>query len=248
MEDFHGPNLKFVRAQAHIQELYELVRLFLDAQKYTAVADLELEPGNIVWVVGGDGLYSHEDLSPIVGDALHNLRDALELAIAVLVRNGGQSDAFVEFPTAPDYDGFEEKLARQSKFSPKLRDVLRSMEPYFGGRGEWLRTLHELAIADKHRLIVPTVFGAEVVHVKVGGSDVPMRFFDGPAALATGMRLASAVASEWPEIKHGQEDAITATVAFDNRSGRLRGWDIHSGLIRLQNATQLGLDQLAICL
>ncbi len=207
-----------------------------------------MEPGNIVWVVAGDGLYSHEDLSPIVGDALHNLRDSLELAIAVLVRNDSQPDAFIEFPTAADREEFEKKLGRRTEFSPKLVDVLRSMESYRGGRGHWLRTLHELAIADKHRLIVPTVFGAEVVHVKADGVDVPMRFFNGPAVLAPGKKLARVAASQWPEIKHGQEERITATVAFDNPSGQWRVGIFIAGLIRLMNETQLALDQLATCL
>ena len=248
MEDFHGPNLKFARAQTHLQEFRELVALFLAAQKYKAVAKLDLEPGNLVWVVAGDGLYSHEALSPTVSDALHNLRDSLDLAISVLVRNDGQLDDHVEFPTADDRDTFEKKLSRRKEFSTKLVAVLHSLEPYVGGRGTWLRTLHKLAAADKHRLIVSTVFGADVVHVKADGVDVPMRFFNGPAALEVGKKLARAKASEWPEIKHDQEEAITATIAFDGRSGLLRGWEIHDGLIRLMNETQMALDRLATCL
>src|SRR5580700_5300590 len=99
-EDFSGPNLKFVRAQTHIAELNDLLRRFMEVQTYKAVANFELNPGYIVWIAKGEKRFDHKEFSPIIGDVIHNLRDSLDLAISVLMRNAKLSDENVMFPTA----------------------------------------------------------------------------------------------------------------------------------------------------
>lgn len=250
--EFKGPLLKIHRAETHISDLHNLFREFMKVQVYKAIADVELEPGNIVWIAKGERRYDHEELSPIIGDAIHNLRDSLDLAVSVIMRNAGLSDEHVMFPTAGSIEAFQEAISGGSKkptFPPKLIAVLESrIEPYEGGNGYWLRTLHNLAIMDKHRLLVPTVFGLDSVHIPVEGGEMPMRFYEGVVPIEDGSQLARMPLPDWPSVKVEQEARVTLAIVFDRRSGHLAGWPIVEGLYRLKNVTEGALDALATCL
>lgn len=139
-EDFRGPLLKIERAKLHIIDLNGLLRRLIELQGCKAVADFETQPGYIIWVARSlGGSFSHKELSPIIGDAIHNLRDFLDLAVSVLMRNAGESDENVMLPTADSRDAFHRAVAggpKQPKFPKKLVRVLKSrIEPYEGGNG-----------------------------------------------------------------------------------------------------------------
>jgi hypothetical protein len=257
-EDFSEPRLKFIRAQHHINELIDTHREFLKVQTFKAVADFNIEPGNIVWVAYGQQTIDHREFSPMIGDVLHNLRDCLDLAMSVLMRNAGESDGGVYFPTGDSRSNFEKAIGKGLK-APKARKVpnfplkviskIERLEPYKGGSGYWLRTLHNLAIADKHRLLIPTVFGLDTVHITVEGKgEIPMHFWEGSVPIKDGSKLARMRASQWPEIKSNQEARMTLSVEFDGSAEELRRWSIVDGCIRLMNVTEDAFDSLADCL
>jgi hypothetical protein len=52
--------------------------------------------------VRGEKLFPPDEFAPIIGGVIHNLRGALDLAVAVIMRNAGLpfSDKNVQFPTA----------------------------------------------------------------------------------------------------------------------------------------------------
>ena len=225
----------------------------MQLQSYKAVANFDLEPGTIVWIARGEKVFEHEQFSPIIGDAIHNLRDALDLAVSVLMRNAGLPDANVYFPTGKTFDAFQKAVSggpKKPKFPPKLVAVLQSrIQPYFGGHGHYIRTLHDLAIADKHRLIVPTVFGVNIVHMRVDGmGEIPIRFFGQPVPIKDGCKLARIVASEWPQIEVNQEADITFAIEFDKGTGQMFRWSVNEGLIRLMNVTKEAIEALETCL
>lgn len=256
-EDFRGPFLKLARANTHIADLHQLLKRFIKLHAYKAVADFDLEPGWIVWVARGEGGFNHDEFGPFIGDVIHNLRDSLDLAVCVLCRNSGLSDEGVYFPTGESLDHFKNSIGKGSKpkpavtakFPPKVIAILETgIEPYKHGRGYWLRTLHNLAILDKHRLIVPTLFGVSTVHMKIEGGDVPAHFFAKPKPIKDGSKLYRISRSEWPEVKINDEAPLTLSIQFDRRSGELWHAEVIEGLIRLMNETQQALDALKSCL
>jgi|HubBroStandDraft_5_1064220.scaffolds.fasta_scaffold07255_4 hypothetical protein len=256
-EDFRGPRLKLARANTHITDLHDLLKRFIKLHAYKAVADFDLEPGWIVWVARGQGGFNHDDFGPWISDVIHNLRDSLDLAVSVLCRNAGLCDEGIYFPTGKSLDHFKKAIGKgpkpqptvTTKFPPKVIAVLESwIEPYTHGHGYWLRTLHNLAILDKHRLIVPTLFGVSAVHMKIGGGDVPAHFFNKPVPIEDGRKLYRIRRSEWPEIKVNDEAPLTLSIQFDRRSGELWHLDVIEGLYRLMNVTQEALDGLETCL
>jgi hypothetical protein len=75
-----GPRLKVRRANEHIEELDAARQDFIDTDPYVTFSENDPETGDLVYKVtvephAAEGL---RDLSVIAGDAVHNLRSALE--------------------------------------------------------------------------------------------------------------------------------------------------------------------------
>lgn len=102
-----------------------------------------------------------EDLPLILGDALHNLRAALDhLAIAVVEANGGNGSG-VYFPFGLNAAHLDQQISKK-KFDRASADavsLLRTIAPRKDGNAE-LRAIHDLDIADKHKLILEVAHNA----------------------------------------------------------------------------------------
>jgi len=102
----------------------------------------------------------------MLGDAIHNLRTALDHLAYRLVSVGPKPHwrGKVYFPIA---DSAEEFVSRIGGIKKRLRHdavkPLAAIKAYRGGAGEILWQLNELDIIDKHRLLLP-VDPQNVVH------------------------------------------------------------------------------------
>ena len=250
-EVFRGPELKLQRAETHIIELRVLVRRFVKAQVYKIVADFERDPGYICWVVHGEDLFPHDEFAPIIGDVIHNLRDALDLAVSVIMRNAQESDDNVYFPTADTPNAFKRKIARGKRkphFPHDLVNVLETrIQPYKGGEGHLLHTLHKLAITDKHRMIVPTVFGTTDVAISTEGMTLPFYTGATPLPIRDGGVFARTLASEFPQITVNQEATVTLSISFYH-ADRLDVLPIDDALRWLYRVTEEAVDAMRLCL
>jgi hypothetical protein len=122
------------------------------------------------------------ELGAIAGDALHNLRAALD----ILWRNvwhpigGGRRDRS-EFPFPDSAESFKARTTPKRSVKPRAQSVmklLRQIMAYKGGN-KLLWALHEADAADKHRLLIPTyarVWSAFVDprSYRVQGKDMPL--------------------------------------------------------------------------
>lgn len=112
------------------------------------------------------------DIDPAIrltaADALHNYRSALDQAISICCRLMGNSPKDSFFPTGHDLRRFEANLAKQvPKLPAPVIACLRELEPYYGGRGELLRALHDLNNEDKHNNLISTEFSIQQAHLTV---------------------------------------------------------------------------------
>lgn len=91
----------------------------------------------------------------ILGDALHNLRAALDLAACELVRTHTGSDDAVHFPFAKDAASLDAAIRsrRLHQAGEGVVALISSYAPYVGG-SVYLSGLHQLDIQDKHRGIL----------------------------------------------------------------------------------------------
>lgn len=248
-EDFRGPFLKCHRAETHIEEFRSLFARFINPHPYKAVANFDIEPGNIVWVARGSDPFPHDEFAPFIGDALQNLRSALDLAVSALMRNAGFANFEGYFPTGDSLNHFRNAIAKGTKnedFPPELVAILEDrIQPYKDGNGCRLRVLHNLSIMDKHRLLIPTVFGA--VSIRTDKAILYNLDLIGPTPIKDGAPLARMVGG-YPGIKVNDEAGVTLTIAFDDSSGPLSGESVDDGMRSLLYATKEAIEGLERCL
>ncbi len=149
-----GSNIKIERAKTHVRELEALVQEFLQSSPYAVVREEDPETGDLVYRLR---VLRQPPLawSAIVGDAVHNLRTALDLLACELVRaNGGRVNEDTGFPIGKDVHALKSMLKNKiGGASEEAIRHIRSLNPYPGGNdGLW--RLHRLDVVDKHRLLL----------------------------------------------------------------------------------------------
>lgn len=172
--DFYGPHLKAERAKQHIAELKAVF------EGYVRVNEEALRPKDDPlqgrgFHIGGN---FPEHTPTILGDALHNLRAALDHAYCLLVEaadgtlNRHSKFPFTEKGTRQDLEGSVKGHAESGNAPSEaiIAVIFDEIQPYPGGKGEDLIKLHVLDIADKHTVLLPTQ-----QHTQIEG----MRFISG---------------------------------------------------------------------
>jgi hypothetical protein len=159
-------HLKIERAKKHILDLESEWTAFLKSGGYVIAPDDDLNKRERSYRVS-IAKDIPDAISLIAGDAIHNLRSALDHVAYCLVSIGtGRPGPFpgIYFPVA------ETPAKYKTAFPGKVQgmrqdaiDALSIIEPYGGGKGEILWQLHSLDNIDKHRLLL-TVHGALLAH------------------------------------------------------------------------------------
>ncbi|MDT7529471.1 hypothetical protein OVY29_12425 [Sphingopyxis sp. SE2] len=154
-EPFLASKLKVERARQHIGELDELLRnhyathppvsTFIEA-KDGKDAQIHVRGSAPPPVVGA-----------IVGDAVHNLRAALDLMAVSLVELRGQNSKSVYFPFCEQEVDLDLMIKKRNfhRAGPESVALLESLKPFKGGNIA-LRAIHDLDIQDKHHRLIPS--------------------------------------------------------------------------------------------
>ncbi|MGB8986909.1 MAG: hypothetical protein WCC37_09925, partial [Candidatus Sulfotelmatobacter sp.] len=157
---FTGSRLKIERAKKHINDLHNEIASFLKSDSHLIGIEKHPETGYDTPKLTITKP-SPEGLALIIGDAIHNLHSALDLAVCEVVRDkfGATAAAHVKFP----FDGVSrdqfirtQKGRKIAEASPAIFDLILSIEPYKGGN-DTLCALHDLDILDKHELLIPMI-------------------------------------------------------------------------------------------
>jgi len=92
----------------------------------------------------------------MLGDAIHNLRSALDHAAYAVVKAGtSQPDTHTYFPVFDDPKAYASMLkSRVPGLRQHCYEVFDRIQPYKNGWGHWIWQLHRLDIIDKHRLLL----------------------------------------------------------------------------------------------
>jgi hypothetical protein len=153
MTDYTGALLKIGRAQTHMAELDYAVFRYLRQRRYSIslIQDFETDRA-------GFELTLKEapplEIGVMLGDAVHNLRAALDHVIAANALAAGKTAKGTAFPIGKDRADFEQRaLDSARKAGPEAIAVCTDLKPYRGGN-DALVDLHELDIVDKHQLLI----------------------------------------------------------------------------------------------
>ena len=155
---FDAPRLKLRRARHHIDDLTNRIREFLTRRPF--YLELAADPtfiGGKKWVVRAREEVPLE-YAAIIGDAVHNLRSALDLLACDVVRANRQSDESVYFPFASSQAKLPEVIKQRhlDRAKPAVYSLIVKWAPYNNGNVP-LRAIHDFDIMDKHQALIPTV-------------------------------------------------------------------------------------------
>lgn len=163
---FEASYLKVERARHHIAELTSLLTKHETENPATATFE-----NNHLRVV------SHAPpkiFGAIVGDAIHNLRAALDLMAVDLVREIGGNTKSVYFPFCESANDLSDAIKSKNfhRAGTDAANLLITFRPFKGGNLA-LRALHDLDIQDKHHTLVPNAAMMTTPEVTVDTSDFP---------------------------------------------------------------------------
>ena len=163
---FHGAKLKIERANQHINDLYQQSRKFSNTRPYSISVENNTETGDSFLKISTDQA-APESLLLIVGDVIHNLMCALDFTMNdIEFATQGVRTKHTKFPI---YDTRNDLVVACNgglkKKAPKaiIDFIVDAVQPYKGGRGEPLWSLHALDIEDKHRLLIAK---KDVTHIR----------------------------------------------------------------------------------
>lgn len=209
---FYGPQLKVKRAHTHICELKDKVATFCSKNPYQLV--IERESTQYKWVVRAKE-ESPEDFPLIIGDAIHNLRSALDLLACDLVSLNNGNIKNVYFPFCKAGTELEDTIKHRhlDRAAQDLVDIIRSLKPYSGGNN-LLRAIHDLDIADKHQMIIPSVASVEVTDLKLYRNNSMIASIQGMSLIGVKDGTIFMITPPIDNIPIGQEFNITFNIVF----------------------------------
>lgn len=149
---FYSARLKIERAEHHINDLHRAAQLFGDTHAHTITIETDPNTGDdVLCIAPAEPL--PDKLLLVIGDALHNLRSALDHAwceMCVVVT------PHTKFPVRETKDGVEAAIngLKENACEEVKRFIVDAVQPYKGGKGEMILNLHDLDIEDKHRLLI----------------------------------------------------------------------------------------------
>lgn len=232
-DPFWGPELKIKRAYQHILDFKAIVD--------QAIAD-NSGGGFVSSPTGGVIAVRFPEHTPtILGDAIHNLRAALDHLYCILIQvNGGTPGDYSRFPFMKSKEDLKATLKGQKKIGLAPSDkvcgiIVDDVQPFPGGQTR-LYDLHRLDITDKHMTLLPvtglmklpnaTFFdkAGKVTHRLSGGPSFVMRYDQSGKGL---MRLPDA-----HSVRYDNDEKCTFQIRFAE-SQPLAGEDILTALTQL---------------
>jgi hypothetical protein len=147
----------------HIHDLNELLASFAKSDFYSVSIEMHERSNHVRIDIDRSGFPSI-DAALIIGDALHNLKSALDMLYYQAMHDTtGVTDPRTRFPVRDEREeliaaikgGLKKKALTDDPNALKIRDLIVDVvKPYKAGNYP-LWALHDLNIRDKHQLLVP---------------------------------------------------------------------------------------------
>jgi hypothetical protein len=165
-----GPLAKLRRAREHVDELEGYIGSRLRGQTYHLAHQFDAD-SRVYKLLFEEPPAMPPEFGVRIGDAVHNLRSALDHLVWQLIRANGRNPK--QQPASPQFPIYAAKpvprddwdpWARIEWVSPPARTFIEGFQPYQPGNGgidDPLAVLQKLSNRDKHRVIVPVYLGHE---------------------------------------------------------------------------------------
>ena len=178
-DPFKSARLKIARAKKHIDDLHVLIERFKAEanNSYEIVIEDDPEPGYKVHKFRLLEAVPYDDLSIIMGDALNNIRAALDhivYACAITNRHAIPPFKTCSFPFGKDAKSFTNAVNGCTAVHADIRACLSRFNAYDGGNTS-LWTLNSMCNRDKHALITTALTGFDDIwlDIRTGAVEMP---------------------------------------------------------------------------
>ena len=153
-------------ANKHIASLDKARAVFFNS--YEVFADTHIFPGKKV-IRPADAMPIPDDIALLAGDAVQNLRSALDhLAWQLVLVSGNTPNRRTYFPIFKSSDEFEREFCQKANgMRTDIKDAISLYKPYKEGN-DILWALRELNNFDKHRLLLVVASTFDKIGFKFG--------------------------------------------------------------------------------
>jgi hypothetical protein len=171
---FANAHLKVERAKKHISDIEKRLRTSPDM--YAPCLNHDGQTGKQILYYGLSDRMIRADLALLMGDAIHNLKCALDFAWcgAVAKLNPGAFNlSHTKFPVFSTRKELESALTNKRKVasgSPLFDLLVNRVKSYEGGDSD-IWAIHRLDIDDKHHLLIPLVSLVSIDGVELENKD-----------------------------------------------------------------------------
>jgi hypothetical protein len=151
--------IKIERADQHISDLNKLVQDFGESDFYSLRVENNLWSHSLRIDID-QAKFPQNLASQILGDAIHNLRSALDILFRqAILTIPGELTGHTKFPIVGSAQKLKEVMngGLEQQAGPIISDLIKnSIKPYPTGNDP-LWALHELDIMDKHQFVIPAL-------------------------------------------------------------------------------------------
>jgi hypothetical protein len=193
-----GAQAKRVRAQRHFEELEAAVQGFFEDYSYDVRVEPDPNRDRYVARLHDPLPIPEREWATVIGDCIHNLRSIFDY-IAWELAGGDPGDHQTLFSVCDTQAEFEDfRRRRMRRVPPGVQEAIERMQPFRAQEQQrdrhFLRRLHLLDIADKHKLLTLTIAQPRAAGVSVSPEDHGGKFWLYPdATLTDGEEIAELV-------------------------------------------------------
>lgn len=177
--DFSSAILKVERANTHIADCDAAIGLYFSEYPYNVGQEFDLESGRHGFHLYARQPFPERRIALFIGDAVHNLRSALDHLIAACADANGKTFNDTQFVIGNDEGHFERRLKDGAKKAgPLAMEILTRLQPYSGGNDAFY-TIHKLDLTDKHQLVLPVACTVDVTIATGAFNGLPVEHVSG---------------------------------------------------------------------
>lgn len=148
--------LKIERAESHLSEFINQADIYLNKKPMNFVSRFDKSTGTVS-ISARVTIDPPPNLDLAIGDCIHNLRAALDLAYFSIVGHLTENKRHIQFPIYLNNDSNKSSILKRRMFQladSRVQAAIESLQPYPGGKYS-IYELDQADILDKHRLINP---------------------------------------------------------------------------------------------
>jgi hypothetical protein len=183
-----GPLLKIERAKQHVTDLDGKISEYVAGTPFELrVREREQLRDRLIYIQAEPPI--PDEFALILGDAVHNLRTALDHLIFAIVRDEAPQPRQVGFPFVEKEESLTSAIAtRQVHIAPKeVIAALHALKPYPAGN-KYLHAVKSIDERDKHHFILTVGLGIELTFSQLGNLVGAARL---PGLVPTNARVAT---------------------------------------------------------